>query len=352
MPNSGRVRRLGVSAPSRFAERVRELLKKGGYLEYSLQVLKREDRVVFPLKLDANFSLEIIPPELGTVVVEEEFHERPLAPRSIREALSGVVSPIYLKKLPSSYDIVGDIAVVHIPKGLETIMRLIGDAIMLVNPSVKVVLAEAGPVSGVYRTRGLRHLAGERRTMTTHRENGCIFVVDLERVYFSPRLAGERMRIAKLTGSDEVVADMFAGVGPFSITIAKHAGARVFASEINADAYNLLLRNIEINKVADRVTPFHEDCRTVFTGNQIKVDRIVMNYPSDPFSFLNTALEILKIGGTIHLYGFAEDPEDWRLKIQERVSNLGASCEARVKRLKPISPTRGLLVADIKVHAR
>jgi tRNA (guanine37-N1)-methyltransferase len=351
MLDTRKVKRLGVSVPTIYAERIREILVKRSAIEPSLKPLRTGDKVVFPLKPDILQAEEIVPPDLGCQLVWEEFQERRTTPRSIREALAGLVRDELLEKLPSSYDIVGDIAVVHIPEGLEQLGEQIGEAIIRVNPSVKVVLGEAGPVEGVYRTRRLVHLAGEARTFTAHKEHGCVFHVDLEKVYFNPRLAGERMRIAGLTRSDEVVADMFAGVGPFAVAIAKHAGARVYASEINPEAYDLLVKNIQVNRLTGRVVPLFGDCRTTFSNNQVTADRVVMNYPSDPFSFLDTALKILRGRGVIHLYGFAEDTEEWRSKILERLTELGASCDIMVKRLKPVSPSRSLMVADIEVRS-
>ncbi|GBC70701.1 tRNA (guanine(26)-N(2))-dimethyltransferase [Candidatus Calditenuaceae archaeon HR02] len=349
MLKGGKVKRLGVSVPVIYAEKARGILKERSAIDPSLKPLRIDDRVVFPLKQDLPSLEGAAIPGLECKLVWEEFQERHLTPRSIREALSGIISGELLKKLPSSYDIVGDIAVVHIPEGLETLGGQIGEAIIRVNPSVKVVLGKAGPVTGVYRTQRLIHLAGEVRTVTTHKEHGCIFQVDLEKVYFNPRLAGERMRIARLTRSDEVVADMFAGVGPFAIAIAKHAGARVFASEINPDAYGLLVKNIQINKLTGRVVPLFGDCRTAYTNNQIRADRVVMNYPSDPLSFLDTALRILRGRGVVHLYGFAKDPEELRPKIVERVTEFGATCDLMINKLKPVSPSRSLVVADIEV---
>ncbi|MEM0482672.1 MAG: class I SAM-dependent methyltransferase family protein [Nitrososphaerota archaeon] len=351
MLNSRKVKSRGISVPAIYAERVREILKSISAIEPSLKPLRVGDRVVFPLKSDIPFLEAIVPPELGCELVWEEFHERRTPPRSIREALSGIIGGELLEKLPSSYDIVGDIAVVHIPRGLEPFKRQIGEAIIRVNPSVKVVLGEAGPIAGIYRTRKLLHLAGEKRTFTTHKEHGCVFQVDLEKAYFNPRLAGERMRIAALTRPDEVVADMFAGVGPFAIAIAKHAGAKVFASEINPDAYSLLVKNIDLNRLTDHVVPLFGDSREMFSSSLVRADRIVMNYPSDPFSFLDTALKILHGRGVIHLYGFAEDPEEWRSKIVERLTDLGATCDLKVNKLKPVSPTRSLMVADVEVHS-
>ena len=92
---------------------------------------------------------------------------------------------------------------------------------MEVHPNVRAVFAKSGWVSGTERIMPLRYVAGENRTQTIHKEHGCSFKVDLSKVFFSPRLSSEHQRIAKLVDEGERVVDMFAGVGPFSILIAK-----------------------------------------------------------------------------------------------------------------------------------
>ncbi|MEM4590497.1 MAG: class I SAM-dependent methyltransferase family protein [Nitrososphaerota archaeon] len=339
----------GLSVPKKNAEKAIEFLKASGLLDTELAIIKDGERVVLPLRSEGAKILETLLSRFEADLVEAEFAEKQRRPRSIREALSTTLPQAILEKLPSSYDIVGDIALIHLPRGVEQYMSLIGEAIMRVNPSVKVVLGEAGVVEGVFRLRRLVHLAGQRRTTTTHRENGCVFQVDLSKSYFSPRLSGERMRIAALAGRGETVADMFAGVGPFSITIAKHSGAKVYAAELNPDAYSLLVKNIELNKVRGLVRPLHGDCKTVFLQNQVRADRVVMNYPSDPYSFLESATKILKDEATMHVYGFAEEAEAWRRDLEMRVSSLGLACRADVRVLREVSPRRRLMVADIAV---
>lgn len=347
MPETSGERREGVAVPRSLAERVRLALKERGLLETELQPIHAGEKIIFPLKPKALNNLSEISLMEVLERVEAVFIPRQRRPRSIKETLSPVLPATVVERLPSSYDIVGDVALVHIPRGLEGFAEKIGEAILEVNPSVKVVLGEAGPVVGVHRTRKLIHLAGERRTETIHRENGCIFRVDLEKTYFSPRLSGERLRIASLTRKDETVADMFSGVGPFAITIAKHSRAKVYAAEINEEAYKLLVENIRINKVEDKVTPLLGDCREVLIQNRVEADRLVMNYPSAPFEFLDSALKILRERGSIHLYGFSESVETFKMQILERLSKLGASCEAVVRELRPISPRRLLMVADL-----
>jgi tRNA (guanine37-N1)-methyltransferase len=160
-----------------------------------------------------------------------------------------------------------------------------------------VVLGEAGPVSGEFRLREFVHLAGEERTFTVHRENGCAFEVDLAKAYFSPRLSGERSRVVSLVREGERVLDMFSGVGPFAIQVAKHRKVPVTAVELNPDAYRFLVRNVALNRVDRLVEPINEDARKVASSRPKAYDRVIMNHPSASLDFLREALIAAREGG-------------------------------------------------------
>ncbi len=348
MPEAVLVNAPGIKVPIKAAEIVRRYLKERGLLDAELVPARKDGFVVFPVKTVDGMGITV---GLQVELVRWEFDKRPSRPSSLKEELKKNLSEAELKEAPSSFDIVGDIAVVHIPSSLWSKASLIGEAIMRTNRSIRVVLGEASRFEGVYRTRKHIHLAGENRTYTVHRENGCQFIIDLSTTYFTPRLSGERMRIASLVTRMELVADLFAGVGPFSVTIAKHAGALVHASELNPHAYEMLLKNIEVNKLLGRVVPHYGDCREVFKSISHRFDRIIMNYPSDSLAFLETALSIIKEGGTIHLYGFEENIDSWRKLVIAKIEERGGTCRASVRALRPVSPRRSLAVADIEVYS-
>ena len=178
----------------------------------------------------------------------------------------------------------------------------VGGAIMDSMKNVKAVFDQEGGLEGDFRLRRLRHLAGEDRTLTMHRENMLRFMVDVEKCYFSPRLSTERARIADLVGDGEVVLNMFAGVGPYSITIAKRKRAEVYSNELNEAAYRLHLENNRLNKVEQRMHMLNEDALGLPASMGIKFDRILMPHPSQSDRFLATAKRLLKTKGWIHYY--------------------------------------------------
>lgn len=181
-------------------------------------------------------------------------------------------------------------------------------------PYIKVVINQKTPVSGKYRIRKFDWLAGEKRTITIHREYGCQYKIDLRTAYFSPRLSYERMRIAELVKKEfkkntklEVITNLFAGVGCFSILIAKNSlTGKIYSIDINPDAIKLMKENVVINRVVNRVIPFLGDARKVVESNfQGVSDRVLMPLPEHAIEFLDTALTALKPeGGWLHYQDF------------------------------------------------
>ncbi len=260
-----------------------------------------------------------------------------------------------------SYEIVGDIAIIRLLKRAEDRIDL-ARQIMNVHHNVRTVMAQSGKVCGKYRLRNLEHVTGERKTVTTHRESGCAFRVDVSTCYFSPRLFHERARIASLIKQREVVLNMFSGVGTFSIVAAKHSPAnRVYSIDLNPQAYSFMRDNIRLNGVFSRVIPLLGDAKQVikerFIGN---IDRVLMPLPDKALAYLPYALSALKSrGGTVHYYVFeharqGEDPmEKTKIKIRSKLEDLKAISYVENGRiLRSTGPHWYLLVLDICLESR
>jgi len=215
-------------------------------------------------------------------------------------------------KLFRAFDVVGDIAVVKLPKTLLPKKHIIGKALMETQKNVRTVLNQISPVKGEFRTRELEVIAGENKTETIYRESGCAFRVDLARAYFSPRLATERLRVARQVNPGEVVVNLFAGVGSYSIIIAKHSKAAIIYSvDINPHAFEYMQTNVRINKVGDRVVAILGDAREVVKNRLAgKADRVLMPLPELSHEFFIVALSALKpSGGIVHFYDFGQEPD-------------------------------------------
>ena len=231
----------------------------------------------------------------------------------------------------NSYDVVGDIAVIRVHQGLAPESSVIADAVIRVHSNVKTVLMQADAVSGDFRLRRLEWVGGERKTLTVHREFGCVFEVDLARCYFSPRLSFERKRVASLVQPHEVVVNMFGGVGCFSIVMARHSDlAKVFSIDLNPFAVEFMRKNVRLNRVQGRVSPLYGDSAVLIRERLSHVaDRVLMPLPEKAYEYLDCALFALKPnGGWIHYYDFVhagkdEEPvEKVRDKVAAKLSEL------------------------------
>lgn len=261
------------------------------------------------------------------------------------------------RTVPKSFDIVGDIAVIKVPEEVEEHKRTIAEAVMRANKHVKTVLNQTSPVHGTLRLRELEWIAGEKKTTTIHHEFGCVYKIDLAKAYFSPRLSYERNRIATLVKPGEVVVNMFAGVGCYSIIIARNSEAeKIYSMDINPDAVGLMEENIKLNRVGYRVVPILGDAREVIKGSLRELaDRVLMPLPERAYDYIETANAALKPdGGWIHYYDFThakreEDPkEKTAKKVSERLEELGLKFEIRFSRIvRDVGPNWYQVALDI-----
>ncbi|MEM4704331.1 MAG: class I SAM-dependent methyltransferase family protein [Candidatus Bathyarchaeia archaeon] len=239
--------------------------------------------------------------------------------------MAGKLSNEALNRIFNAYDIVGDVAIIRTTPATEKYSTTIAKAIMQTHKNVKTVLLQASPVHGDFRTRKLKLVMGENKAITMHVENGCKFVVDLENTYFSPRLSYERMRVASQVKPKEVVVNMFAGVGCFSLIIARHSSAsKIYSIDINPKAVQLMRENIRINGFFGRVVPLQGDAKEIIE-NKLKnnADRVIMPLPEKALQYLSFAiLALKKRKGWIHYYDFehATREENPIQKVTRRVT--------------------------------
>ncbi len=271
----------------------------------------------------------------------------------LRHSLGRVLPPAQIRAVETGIDVIGDIAIVKLGYEGKEAGSEVGRAIMEAMRNVKAVFDQEGGLEGDFRLRRLRHLAGERRTLTLHRENMLRFMVDVEKCYFSPRLSTERARIAGLVEDDELVLNMFAGVGPYSITIAKKTKATVYSNELNEAAYKLHLENNRLNKVEQRVRTLNQDAKELPRTLDLRFDRILMPHPSQSDRFLKTARSLLKSEGWIHYYRHVSGANfhDARDSLETELHGLlGAKATHATRRVREIGPHYLELVADIRIE--
>ena len=346
----------GLRVPKNDGEEVRKTLLEFGFLNKKFEIEKNKDFLIFPLK-DLKEDSSIIK---DYEIIEFDPNKIERSPRNYKEVLkadSDLKIPEDLwNELPSSYDLIGDIAVIDFPDNLKDYEEFIGEALLRAHSNIKTVLSQKSPVSGEFRVRGLKVVAGEKRTETIHREHGIELKLDLNEVYFTPRLSTERWRVTKMVNGVENVIDMFAGVGPFSIMIAKHNSngsnlKRVEAIEINSEAFSYLLDNIERNNVGNIVNPHEGNARDIIE-NLKQSDRIIMNLPWKSDEFLDLALTKINDNGVIHYYTFTEDVSNSKKNIENKVRDLNLDIEIEFLntiKLRSYSKNIDNFVFDLKV---
>jgi tRNA (guanine37-N1)-methyltransferase len=280
--------------------------------------------------------------------------------RNLKTLLSEKLPPEEVGQIYKSYDIIGDIAVIRVPTKLEKYSAVIAEAIMETHKHVKSVWRQTTPVSGDFRLRGLELIAGEEKTETVYKEYGCAFKVDIKKCYFSPRLSYERMRIAKLVNPGEIVVNMFAGVGCYSILIAKHSQAqKIYSIDINPVAVEYMKENIRLNRVENRVIPILGDARRVIEEKLQRIaDRVLMPLPERAYEFLEYALKTLsKVSErTVHYYGFEhakknEDPvEKSKTKVSQKLQDLNIRFRVTFGRVvRETGPNWYQIALDLKI---
>jgi tRNA (guanine37-N1)-methyltransferase len=263
-------------------------------------------------------------------VVDVDLEERTVKPTSLRDAPS--LPPELAAEVTRSMDMVGDIAVLRLRDDIRSRADEIGAALMDVHPRLRAVAVDDGVV-GELRLRSLSLVAGKGPLTTVHREHGIDLRVDLDRAYFSPRLATEHRRIADMATPGERVLDMFCGVGPFAVLVAKVSNpGQVHAVDLNEVAVRLARENASSNGVADLVIVHQGDARNIVPSLGT-FDRIVMNHPTAAVEFLDVALGASREGTTIHLH------------------LIGTQEEAREALMDPVRPVDLLMMREVRTYA-
>ncbi|HET6398044.1 MAG TPA: class I SAM-dependent methyltransferase family protein [Candidatus Thermoplasmatota archaeon] len=310
-----------VRVPKREAQATRERLQELGVLRHDLEVAREGDDVLFPVAPACG-------PTLPTV--DWDFVPRERRPSDYRELLQGW-SAEELDAAPRAFDQVGDIVVVKVPDSLEARAQELGEAIRQFHANCRAVFHDRG-VEGVFRVRGLQRIAGSGGSATVVGENGFRFHVDPAAAYFSPRLGGERARVAALVRPGEHVVDLFGGVGALAVQAAAR-GATVDTVDLNPIACELARRNVELNRT--RGVGVHcGDARQV-ARDLAKADRIVMNLPHGAFAFLDVAAALAAPSAVLHHHEIlpSADVASREAQVLARLRELGRQAEVLQRRV-------------------
>jgi len=333
------MRALGLVVPRPKGEAVRKKLLELGALDRQLEIRADAHSLILPL---------LRPVELGYEMRRVEFKELPGPPPDFRTIAK--VPEKLRGQIPGSFDVLGHLAILKLPPALERYGKAVGQAILKTHASLRTVCVDRG-VRGPRRLRELTVLAGESDTKTVYREHGLLYELDVSKVFFSPRLATERLRVASQVQPGEVVLDMFCGAGPFAMLIAKRARPeRVYALDANPDAIEALQHNLQLNHLTS-VEPRVGDAREL-VPTLPKVDRAIMNLPHAAFDYFPLGLRALKAAGHLHYYEVLERTgvEVREAALHSVAEGQGAELQVLVRHpVKSYSPTMDLFGFDLRI---
>jgi tRNA wybutosine-synthesizing protein 2 len=280
-----------IKVPKEEAETVRKRAEAIGAKDKSRLITVEGDYVLIPILegYENEFDYEIVAQRNPLFAREKD----------IDEILKNMIPDELRRFIPKSYKVIGEVILVKLANELSDYGREVGEALLRIHPNCKSVWRDSGKEDMLRKPR-LEFLAGdESYTETVKLENGCYFKLDVKKVMFSTGNQFEKIRIARLVQDGEVVVDMFAGIGYFSIPVAKLSGARkIYSIEINPDSYYYLLENIRLNEVRNIVPVLGNAMHVTPEGI---ADRVIMGHVFCE-NFIEVAIRALRDNGYIHYH--------------------------------------------------
>ena len=319
-------------------------MKGMGIVDLSARITSSDGFKLVPILAGCEDKAAELGLELSTGPAYSEASRPPL--ERILAHLENIPSGL-LPFLPDKWEIAGDVITVKMDPSLFQYAEEIGRAYAEVLEA-RSVWADISGVSGEFREPDMRLLYGSGGE-SVKLENGIRYCFDVTKVMFASGNLAERKRMKDLDCSGETVVDMFAGIGYFTLPLAKFSGARrVFACEKNPNSYGFLVRNLALNEI-DNVIPILGDNRDI-AGRRF-ADRILMGYVQTTSQFLEKALELAKPGCIIHYHDTF--PTGQQEKFVNDIFSKACDKDYEVERIievKSFAPSVSHYVADVRVY--
>jgi len=276
----------------------------------------------------------------------------------LKEHLKDKLSEEELSILPRGFQTLGKIIILKLNPKLNEKKKEIGGACLELFPKIKSIYLNRGRIVGSFREpENIELIVGENNPIVDHKEHDVIYRFDITKIMFSKGNLNERKYLATLVKSGEIIVDMFAGIGYFSLPIAKHSNVeRIYSIELNPESYKYLEENIKLNHLEQKIVPIKGDCSVEvvkFSESGIRADRIIMGVFPAPKDYIEEALSLVKDKGTMfHYEGVVEKNNFIALfeEFKEIALNEGYNCELNSHRfVKSYGPYLYHTVLDIFV---
>lgn len=328
-----------VKVPLKQLNDTRIKLMENGLMNMEYRIKAQDDFGYIPINDDVG--------EYEIVDIELEPLKR--VPHNFVELLKDELSLEEIENLRTSFDTIGDIVILEIPRDLQDKKQIIGDAAFKFTKRRSIFMKKSA-VKGTIRIRDLEFLSGVDDSVTIHKEHGARLKLDVREVYFSPRLATERKRVMESVNEGEKILDMFCGIGPFPIVIAREKDVEITAVDINESAIKYLDENIRLNKLKGQIKTYCGDARKVSDEFKTKYDRIIMNLPGLAYTFLDVAVNLIEDNGIINYYEFSNSYEQGIKRITDAANEVGKKVEIiNCRKVKSTSPGEWHVAIDAKI---
>lgn len=304
----------------------------------------------YRIKTDGDFGYIPINENINNYeIVDVELEPMKKVPHNFAELLEDELTCEEIENLRTSFDTIGDIVILEIPENLQDKKQIIGDAALKFTKR-KSIYMKRSAIKGTTRVRDLEFLSGVDDSVTIHKEHGARLKLDVRKVYFSPRLATERKRVMQSVNDGEKILDMFCGIGPFPIVIARNKQVDITAVDINESAIEYLNENIKLNKLKGTIQTYCGDVRQVSDNFNFKFDRIIMNLPGLAYTFLDVATNLIEDGGIINYYEFSDSYEQGIKRLTDACKAAGKEVEIiNCRKVKSTSPGEWHVAIDGKI---
>ena len=309
-------------------------------------------RMDYRIKAEADYGYIPIKEDIdGYEIVDAELEELNTRPHNFSELLEDELSNEEIDDLKTSFDTIGDIVILEIPDNLISKKNIIGKATLDFTKRRSIYMKKSA-VHGTIRIRDLELIAGEDNPITIHKEHGARLKLNVKEVYFSPRLATERKRVSDSVCDGENILDMFCGIGPFPIVIAKNNNVNITGIDINENAIKYFKENIKLNKVKN-IDAILGDSREISTSFKTKFDRIIMNLPGLAYDFLDVAMNLIEDGGIINYYEFSDGYEQGTKRLIDVALKENKKVEIiNTRKVKSTSPGEWHVAIDAKITSK
>ncbi|MER2014282.1 MAG: class I SAM-dependent methyltransferase family protein [Methanobrevibacter sp.] len=304
----------------------------------------------YKIKAEEKFGYVPINKDIeGYEIVDIDLEPIKQHPKSFAELLKDELSEDEIETLRTSFDTIGEIVILEIPDNLEDKKQIIGDAALEFTKRRSVFMKKSA-IKGTTRVRDLEFLSGIDDSVTIHKEHGARLKLDVREMYFSPRLATERKRVMESVSDGEKILDMFCGIGPFPIVIARNKNVDITAVDINESAIRYLNENIRMNKLKGSIETYTGDIAIVSNAFKTKFDRIIMNLPGLAYTFLDLAVDLIEENGIINYYEFSDSYDQGIKRLKNACLKKNKKVEIiNTRKVKSTSPGEWHMAIDGKV---